>query len=540
MTRTKGGDCFRQLVPILLWLITSGVVVWVLLFHPNLVGCQQETSAVALPTHETCEGWISPDKAEALQKENEQLNLQLKEAKGALVMLEKSLSAAQSKISNSQVLLDRTLEMLPLEANSTCGAPSIQREHHNNDVYCADPPLHMGRTKDFAECQLACQYNSSCEFYSYWKTGRRSRLCRITASCEKLESVADKNEKVRIQQRIVPATSQWTSMQLLGMYDSGTNLMLGTLVSNFPLCCQQARRPDIAEMQVPASSHGRCLSWTAAEKHVNPLGLLGALRGNKTKHFDPQLWDFLQKRQTVTVAMVRDPLAQLQSWRKAPYGMERCAKRRRCPFATPTPNCVAKTAWITEPCQFFETGTAAVGSGVTGGSFKSLPAIWNVYTEGYVRIVEESGYKHVLLVRFEDLVMDPKPTIDRISEAMEMPLEATAVNVVNSAAKAHGKAKNRSTEMRSLSSRDFMKDYSMPELRAACVRLNFSLAERVGYPLKECQTFKAEAMAEGADESHKQIVDEAAARFRSRRAKPRASKVLRERPRTMTHPIVGK
>ena len=31
------------------------------------------------------------------------------------------------------------------------------------------------------------------------------------------------------------------------------------------------------------------------------------------------------------------------------------------------------------------------------------------------------------------------------------------------------------------------------------VRLNFSLAERVGYPLKECQTFKAEAMAEGAD-----------------------------------------
>ena len=26
-----------------------------------------------------------------------------------------------------QVLLDRTLEMLPLEANSTCGAPSIQR-----------------------------------------------------------------------------------------------------------------------------------------------------------------------------------------------------------------------------------------------------------------------------------------------------------------------------------------------------------------------------------------------------------------------------
>ena len=25
---------------------------------------------------------------------------------------------------------------------------------------------------------------------------------------------------------------------------------------HFPLCCQQARRPEIAAMQVPASSHG--------------------------------------------------------------------------------------------------------------------------------------------------------------------------------------------------------------------------------------------------------------------------------------------
>ena len=39
------------------------------------------------------------------------------------------------------------------------------------------------------------------------------------------------------------------------------------------------------------------------------------------------------------------------------------------------------------------------------------------------------------------------------------------------------------------------------------MRLNFSLAERVGYPLKECQTFKAEAMAEGADVTRRMAVD---------------------------------
>ena len=52
-------------------------------------------------------------------------------------------------------------------------------------------------------------------------------------------------------------------------------------------------------------------------------------------------------------------------------------------------------------------------SGITGGAFRSLPGIWNSYTGGYVRLQEESGYKKVVLVRFEDLVTEPLPVMQR-------------------------------------------------------------------------------------------------------------------------------
>lgn len=525
------------LLPLLL-LITSGGVVWLYQFHPSLVACEHEKSAVALPhdVSNSHDGWMSKDEAESLRNENKQFSLQLKQAKEELQSLEKSLADANSKLVNAQVELDRTREVLPLDPNDTCGAPSARQDHgSSNTVYCADSPLQMGRTKDFPECQMACAFNSSCEFYSYWSAGPRSRLCRITSSCQKLVHVEQKSEVVKVYQRIVPATSQLSYMQLMGMYDSGTNLMLATLAGNFPLCCQQARRPDISGLQVPAAPHGRCLAWATPEKHVNPLKLLGTIQGNKTKYWNPELWDFRERHRIVVVAMVRDPLSQLQSWRKAPYGMERCAKRKRCPFSGATADCASKTAWLTEPCQFFDGTDGPPGAGIIGGAFGSLPGIWNAYTWGYVRLQEEAGYKSVFLVRFEDLVTDPVGIIQRISVAMEMTIEDAAIKVMEGVAKDHGEAKNRSTEMRSLESRTFMKAYSLPELKVACVRLNFSLAQKVGYPLQECQVFKDEAIAEAPiDEDHKRVeMEEKRSRFRSRYIRPpRTRGVLRTRPKT--------
>eukprot|EP00435_Cladocopium_sp_Y103_P065563 s168_g27.t1 len=534
----KGSSGFRQLLPVLL-LITSGGVVW--LFQKSAVAPHDSSNS-----HD---GWMSKDEAESLRNENKNFSLQLKQAKEELQSLEtyltylvrseKSLADANSKLVNAQVKLDRTKELLPLDANGTCGAPSARQDHgSNNMVYCADSPLHLGRTKDFAECQMACAFNSSCDAWQL----KRAMYLRAGADLSPQEP--------------------FKVLCCLG------------LACNFPLCCQQARRPDISALQVPAAPHGRCLTWGTPEKHVNlggfwtpesyeivpypnPLQLLGAIKGNKTKHWNPELWDFRERHRIVIVAMVRDPLSQLQSWRKAPYGMERCAKRKRCPFSTATADCASKTAWLTEPCQFFEAVSGPPGTGIVGGAFRSLPGIWNAYTWGYVRtagLQEESGYKSVVLVRFEDLVTEPAGVIRRtacvhpgacwyvmISLAMEMTMKDAAISVMEGVAKHHGKAKNRSTEIRSLESRDFVKDYSLPDTELqdrrslTRVRLNFSLAQKVGYSLQECQVFKDEVIAEAPiDEDHKRIeIEEKMSRFRSRHTRPpRTSKVLRPRRKT--------
>eukprot|EP00913_Durusdinium_trenchii_P006945 g6533.t1 len=381
---------------------------------------------------------------------------------------------------------------------------------------------------------------------------------RITSSCDHKVNVKELNEHVQIYQRVVPVSSKRSLLQLLGMYDSGTNLMLATIVSNFPLCCQQAYRPDIMDLQIEAQDHGllarrsrenaarwvaesrgRCLHWATPEKHVNPLQMLDALKGQKMKHWDPKLVDFQQKHQIAIVALVRDPLAQLQSWKKAPYGLERCAKRKRCAFHSTATDCIPTTAWITEPCTWWDPARHH-NAGITGGSFPSLPAIWNGYTLGYWRLRAESGYKQVLLVKFEEFRYDALPMstphcphLRRISEAMDMRVHSEDVAVAERAAKAHGKAKDRRRS-------------AQAEARnsgATCIRLNFSLASSVGYRLTECEDFKGEAKLE-EPYSDTQAVAEAKQditlpeekkaqllRFQSRRAKRFPSKVLKPRRR---------
>ncbi|CAK9013321.1 unnamed protein product [Durusdinium trenchii] len=523
----------RQLFPILLSLVFCGV--WLLL-HPSLPGC--EGGAVARPPPDD---WLSPEQAKALQTENTQLSLELEKAKEELQKFNSTYGQVVSAYAAAKEQLDSTTEMLPLESHNTCGAPS-SLVATSGRVYCGDVSLELGRARDFAHCQLACAMNSSCEFYSYWSSGRRTRLCRITSSCDHKVNVKELNEHVQIYQRVVPVSSKRSLLQLLGMYDSGTNLMLATIVSNFPLCCQQAYRPDIMDLQIEAQDHGRCLHWATPEKHVNPLQMLDALKGQKMKHWDPKLVDFQQKHQIAIVALVRDPLAQLQSWKKAPYGLERCAKRKRCAFHSTATDCIPTTAWITEPCTWWDPARHH-NAGITGGSFPSLPAIWNGYTLGYWRLRAESGYKQVLLVKFEELVMAPAAVVSRISEAMDMRVHSEDVAVAERAAKAHGKAKDRNAAIKSLESRDFVKSYTAKELKATCIRLNFSLASSVGYRLTECEDFKGEAKLE-EPYSDTQAVAEAKQditlpeekkaqllRFQSRRAKRFPSKVLKPRRR---------
>merc|ERR1712012_1265297 len=113
-----------------------------------------------------------------------------------------------------------------------------------------------------------------------------------------------------------------------------------------------------------------------------------------------------RKDRIVVVAMVRDPLAQIKGWQKAPYGMTHCVAH--CAETDTSSDCVDGTAWLVRPCSFkgYQPGKQHQGKGRSGGNFSSLPDIWNSYVQGYLRLRALGGYKAMEIIRFEDLVLD--------------------------------------------------------------------------------------------------------------------------------------
>mmetsp|Transcript_173404 Transcript_173404/g.550487 ORF Transcript_173404/g.550487 Transcript_173404/m.550487 type:complete len:268 (-) Transcript_173404:353-1156(-) len=261
--------------------------------------------------------------------------------------------------------------------------------------------------EDFEACAKRCTFESSCRYYSFWLPGRANggpsdtTWCRVTASCERLLGA---NSTVVIYQRIVEHSARQLWFQSFGMCDSGNNLLLETLVSNFPFCCQVSSRRSLSALMLPAKRW--CVRLMGMEKHANPHEFLRAASGEEVLHFSASRPEFTRKRRIAMVTLVRDPLAQLAGWKKSPHGLMKCVSRRDCSerlhghihkregshghHGHIRRNCSAPPAWVTQPCNFSEHATGPLqGSGRVGGEFASLPDVWNAHTSGYLR---QSGY----------------------------------------------------------------------------------------------------------------------------------------------------
>jgi len=118
------------------------------------------------------------------------------------------------------------------------------------------------------------------------------------------------------------ATEALKKARIVGMFDSGTNLMVATVKKNFP-------GVKIVE---PLWKH------SVPEKHLKNL-----------------------TSDTLLIEMVRSPIAQIDGWRKAPYDLNKCV------FFTK--NSVMK------PCRMPDGHTYR----------KGVTEVWNSYTGGYLR-----------------------------------------------------------------------------------------------------------------------------------------------------------
>jgi len=237
------------------------------------------------------------------------------------------------------------------------------------------------------------------------------------------------------------------TVQILGLYNTGTNLLQALLDKNFP------------GVFVPPA-HGRHAFGTIFWKHVQPTVLLRKA---------PSLKRQLQDHDAVGLAMIRDPLAWLQSTKTAPYDLKGCMRHG------------PGSAWLTEPCTLpltSDTGGGAAHTMRAPQTLPSLPAFWNEWTQDYSRL-EEFGFRRNLVISYEDLVLDTEGVLHKIAQLVGVPPPAT-VQQKRAPAKS-GPGHGREKAVAKLRSKSWLNAYSPAERAAACARLSAPLMAQYDY-----------------------------------------------------------
>lgn len=241
-----------------------------------------------------------------------------------------------------------------------------------------------------------------------------------------------------------PGRAGARSVQILGLYNTGTNLLQALLDKNFP---------GVFVAPTPARHGFGQIFW----KHVQPTELMRK---------DPSLRGQLEAHKTVAIAMVRDPLAWLQSTKAAPYDLAGCMR-------------TYGTAWLTSPCTLPLQSDSGGGAAYTmpgPQTLPSLPAFWNEWTADYERL-QDFGFQQSLVIRYEDIVLDTEGVLGKIAALAGVPPPA-------SVQQKHGPAKpggGRAQALAKLRSKAWLDGYSPEELSAACSRLTPALMSELDY-----------------------------------------------------------
>jgi len=204
--------------------------------------------------------------------------------------------------------------------------------------------------------------------------------------------------------------------QILGMFDSGTNLLGKLLAQNIGF-------QNLRQMCPGAQAEGfHCHFW----KHTPPTGSLP---------IGPQM---------KVVGIVRAPLAQISSWVKAPYDLE---------------SCLYRTNWHQDqktPCQ------------LRGKVFPGLSGVWNQYTRSYdAHAAANSNFK---VVTYESLVLNTEAVVRDIGRFVGV--EFKQFKQLEFPAKRHGNAVGRSTALAKIRNSGYMslRPWTSPGAAAAVCR----------------------------------------------------------------------
>lgn len=251
---------------------------------------------------------------------------------------------------------------------------------------------------------------------------------------------------------------------LLGPPDSGTNLLMQLIKHNWrkQFRCTQERSP-YAKKHLAAKSIGPLKnkkknvtdSFGELWKHSNSgaediYALLEENMENK--------WSRQQISDTVAIIMVRSPISQIASWKKAPYELGSCANRHYEAMAKP---CHA-------PLRARKSGQIAnLHRADDLLHFKSTMDVYNQYMKQYRTMKENGRFKELLLITYEDLVYSPEEQLKRIAGAFGVEVPEVAV-LMETEAKKHGQAVGREAAIEKLKNRAYLDAVEKTDLEAIC------------------------------------------------------------------------
>jgi hypothetical protein len=175
----------------------------------------------------------------------------------------------------------------------------------------------------------------------------------------------------------------------------------------------------------------------------------------------------------VLLVCIRDPLSWLRSMRKAPYDLSSCVQgapygwhgHKRDGF------------WIEQPCTLKSRRFGLYT--MPRVDFRGLADYWNRWMEEYDEL-PRLGFKQVLFIRYEDMVLDTEAVLDEIGHAIGREAPKNAVQV-HGPAKTHGRANGRQEAIMKLNSKRYLHSYSRAELQTACKVLDRRVMEEHGY-----------------------------------------------------------
>lgn len=222
-------------------------------------------------------------------------------------------------------------------------------------------------------------------------------------------------------------------LQILGMFDSGTNLFGATLEANIGY--------DQMALVCPGAAWGLEGYHCHFPKHTPPSALVSYL--SKEHHDQKVSGDF------VIVALVRSPLAQIEGWEKAAYDL-----RSSC-----------LQPWRIEEQEKMDCNISFEDHKVE--RFSGLTGLWNAYTQAYDALRSRHTGK-VFIVEYEQLVLKPEPIIQEVAAALGTKLMGP-FRTIQAPAKKHGLSRGRQDALARLIGMDYMipmKPWSIGDLLA--------------------------------------------------------------------------